>query len=137
MRYGERIITDRRRLKKWWRVISGAVAFAASAGWRWMSDDCACDEAAGKTIVIIHVIGQIRETCDLYVELSFTILGTFVAFSMLFFPRNGWGLCPNLQFLVGEAVLALMDGGKAERGNQRTWRHPHPSVLTISCFFCP
>lgn len=96
-----------------------------------MSDDCACDEAAGKTIVIIHVIGQIRETCDLYVELSFTILGTFVAFSMLFFPRNGWGLCPNLQFLVGEAVLALMDGGKAERGNQRTWRHPHPSAYHL------
>jgi hypothetical protein len=78
-----------------------------------MRDGCACDEAAGKTIVIIHVIGDIRETFDLYSELAFTILDIFVAFFILFFARNGWAPVPHLQFLIGETVLALTDGGKA------------------------
>ena len=67
----------------------------------------ACDEAAGKTIVIIHVIGNIRKTFDLDGELTFTILDILTAFFILFFARNGWALVPRLQFLICEAVLAL------------------------------
>ena len=121
----------------WWRGIIAAATTTtttttASTGRRWERGGGAGGEGAGTTIVIIDVIGvisfqvviEIRKALDLDGKLTFTRLVILVAFFCVLLARNSGAAVPHFHFLVGEAVLALEEGGKEEGIDKEMRRDP-------------